>query len=369
MIEWIVPLTDAFVAALLLSIGGNLGSFLNVVVHRLPRGESVVHGSSHCPACGASIRWHDNVPVVGWLLLGGKCRDCRAPIAARYPLVELAGAVLIGGVAAVELLSGGSTIPGPGLAGVRAGADNLLLRPDPLLIAFAVFHAWLLFDLLLEAAVESDGRLVPRRWQRLALGLTIAAVASCPALLPVAIWPVGGAAMPSVAERSWGQGAFASLVGAAVGWIAGRGIAPTFPMPTALVGATLGWQATIATLCLLPVVRFVRAGLGGLMPMTTSASTVVDAVAPDQGAGVGEACATAAEASSGDAPENPPGEEAGGRRAESPPGGGLEPSLAGRLVAPAGGYLRIPTLVIGDLALATGLVLLVWRTLARLTGG
>jgi leader peptidase (prepilin peptidase)/N-methyltransferase len=98
MVEWIVPLTDAVVTVLLLVIGGNLGSFLNVVVHRLPRGESVVHGGSHCPTCGAAIRWHDNVPVFGWLLLGGRCRDCGVPIAARYPLLEAAGAVFIGGV-------------------------------------------------------------------------------------------------------------------------------------------------------------------------------------------------------------------------------------------------------------------------------
>ena len=69
MVEWIIPLTDLVVIGLLLLIGGNLGSFLNVVVHRLPRGESVVHGGSHCPSCGSAIRWYDNVPVFGWLPL------------------------------------------------------------------------------------------------------------------------------------------------------------------------------------------------------------------------------------------------------------------------------------------------------------
>jgi len=74
--------------------GAVVGSFLNVVIHRLPLGESVVHPGSRCPACGAPIRAHDNVPILGWVLLGGRCRDCRAPIAARYPLVELANALL-----------------------------------------------------------------------------------------------------------------------------------------------------------------------------------------------------------------------------------------------------------------------------------
>jgi leader peptidase (prepilin peptidase) / N-methyltransferase len=70
------------------------GSFVNVVIHRFPRGESVVFPGSHCPSCGAAIRAFDNVPVLSWLLLRGRCRDCRAPIAVRYPLVELANAAL-----------------------------------------------------------------------------------------------------------------------------------------------------------------------------------------------------------------------------------------------------------------------------------
>jgi leader peptidase (prepilin peptidase)/N-methyltransferase len=70
------------------------GSFVNVVIHRFPRGESVVFPGSHCPACGAPIRAMDNVPVLSWLLLRGRCRDCRAPISARYPLVELVNGIL-----------------------------------------------------------------------------------------------------------------------------------------------------------------------------------------------------------------------------------------------------------------------------------
>jgi leader peptidase (prepilin peptidase) / N-methyltransferase len=70
-------------------LGLIIGSFLNVVVWRVPRGESIAHPPSHCPACGADVRPRDNVPVVSWLLLRGRCRDCKAPISARYPLVEL----------------------------------------------------------------------------------------------------------------------------------------------------------------------------------------------------------------------------------------------------------------------------------------
>ena len=71
-----------------------VGSFLNVVAHRLPRGESIAYPGSRCPACGAPIAAYDNVPVVSWLLLGGRCRSCRAPIALRYPALELGNALL-----------------------------------------------------------------------------------------------------------------------------------------------------------------------------------------------------------------------------------------------------------------------------------
>jgi leader peptidase (prepilin peptidase)/N-methyltransferase len=80
-------------------LGLAIGSFLNVVVWRVPRGESVVHPPSACPACSAPIRPRDNVPVLGWLLLRGRCRDCGAPISARYPLVELGTGVLFAVIA------------------------------------------------------------------------------------------------------------------------------------------------------------------------------------------------------------------------------------------------------------------------------
>jgi len=77
-----------------LAAGLTIGSFLNVVAWRLPRGESLVAPGSHCPGCAAPVRPRDNVPVVSWLLLKGRCRDCGTGIAARYPLVESATAVL-----------------------------------------------------------------------------------------------------------------------------------------------------------------------------------------------------------------------------------------------------------------------------------
>lgn len=75
-----------------------VGSFLNVVIYRVPVGESVVSPPSRCPSCGSSIRNRHNVPVFGWLLLRGRCYDCRAPISTRYPLVEAATGVLFAAV-------------------------------------------------------------------------------------------------------------------------------------------------------------------------------------------------------------------------------------------------------------------------------
>ncbi len=88
----------AFIAVL----GAILGSFLNVVIYRLPRGESLSHPGSRCPSCGAPIAPYDNVPIVSWLLLRGRCRHCGASISPRYPTVELLTAVAFAAVVAVR---------------------------------------------------------------------------------------------------------------------------------------------------------------------------------------------------------------------------------------------------------------------------
>lgn len=75
-------------------LGLLVGSFLNVVIHRVPEGMSLVRPPSACPACGHPIRPYDNVPVLSWLVLRGRCRDCDVPISARYPAVELATGAL-----------------------------------------------------------------------------------------------------------------------------------------------------------------------------------------------------------------------------------------------------------------------------------
>jgi len=75
------------------ALGAIVGSFLNVVIHRYPREESIVFPASHCPHCNAPIRWHDNIPLISYAVLRARCRACRMPISPRYPLVELANAL------------------------------------------------------------------------------------------------------------------------------------------------------------------------------------------------------------------------------------------------------------------------------------
>jgi len=88
----LIPLPFMYVVAGV--FGAIIGSFLNVVIHRLPREESIVLPSSRCPSCGAAIAFYDNVPVLSYLLIGGRCRSCKTHISARYPAVEAVTAFL-----------------------------------------------------------------------------------------------------------------------------------------------------------------------------------------------------------------------------------------------------------------------------------
>lgn len=145
-----VPILAAFVAA----VGATVGSFLNVVIARVPRGESIVSPRSRCPRCEAPIAWHDNVPVFSWVLLRARCRRCGRPISARYPLVEL--------------LAGGAAL----LAFHRHGLSLALLAE----FAFAAF-------LLALAFIDLDTWLLPHAltWPVIALGLLAAPLGLAPA--------------------------------------------------------------------------------------------------------------------------------------------------------------------------------------------
>ena len=97
-----------------------LGSFLNVVIHRLPRGESLVHPRSRCPSCETQIAGYDNIPIVSWLVLRGRCRHCGAPISPRYPAVELITALVFAAVVLVRGFDDDLIIELPFVAGLIA---------------------------------------------------------------------------------------------------------------------------------------------------------------------------------------------------------------------------------------------------------
>ena len=98
-----MPEAAWFIVVWLIVVGAAVGSFLNVVVYRLPLGISLVHPPSHCPKCGKRIPWYDNVPVLGWIMLRGRCRQCHNPISMRYPVVEAITAAMFGAVAVAEM--------------------------------------------------------------------------------------------------------------------------------------------------------------------------------------------------------------------------------------------------------------------------
>jgi leader peptidase (prepilin peptidase)/N-methyltransferase len=138
-------------------LGLLVGSFLNVVIHRVPRHESVVRPRSRCPGCGTTLAERDNVPVVSWLLLRGRCRTCDAPISARYPAVELLTGVAF---AAIGLRFGADwSVPAylvlvAALIAVSAVDLELFLVPNRILVATLAIGVPLL---VLAAVLDSRG--------------------------------------------------------------------------------------------------------------------------------------------------------------------------------------------------------------------
>ena len=147
---------EAWIRAIVaLPFGLVVGSFMTVAVYRLPRGESVVRPRSRCPGCGAEIGARDNIPVLSWLLLRGKCRRCGERISAEYPLLELttAGLVVLAAVRYPNpwhaVLVGGllSLMPGVALIDLRHRIiPNKLTYPALIVFAVLILLAWLIGD-------------------------------------------------------------------------------------------------------------------------------------------------------------------------------------------------------------------------------
>lgn len=206
-------MTAALPAPLLLSLVGVLGlaagSFLNVVVHRVPAGLSVLAPRSSCPACGHHVRERDNVPVLSWLVLRGRCRDCGAPIPVRYPAVEAGTAALFVLVAArltdpAELLAC--------LAVAGAGVALALIDLEHGRLPFGVTGA--------AAALAGTALLAGWTWTAYDAGPGHAWSEAWPALLGALLWlAVYGGLWLLTSGRGMGLGdvALAPLLGLVLG--------------------------------------------------------------------------------------------------------------------------------------------------------
>jgi leader peptidase (prepilin peptidase)/N-methyltransferase len=255
------------VAALL---GACVGSFLNVVVWRVPREESVLWPSSHCPRCGTTLSWLENIPVLSWLVLRGRCRHCHAPISPRYPLTEL----LCAGLWVLM------TVARP--AGLGPQPDGLLL----------VIAGWLLVSLLLVLAlIDGDQLWIPEpicRWGVVAGWLVTAGVgwqqsaargrevlaahllAAALGLIAFDLLRVGGSRWLGRPAMGSGDGKVAALLGAWLG-LTGLALASFVAiLLAALVGGLALATGAIQRQQPIPFVPFLAAG--GIVVWVTGTS-------------------------------------------------------------------------------------------------
>ena len=246
--ERIVP------ALFFLLLGGLFGSFLNVVAYRVPRGGSVVGRRSHCPRCGTMIRGRDNVPVLGWLLLRGRCYACRGWISARYPVVEAIMAVGVMLLATRELATNGGNLPG-GAPGYPDGPDLVFVHASWRVLVIFAWHVALLATLVVWSLFAID-RHRPRLGG-LAIAVSLLALPGVvvPGLLPIDVagevgWEAGKSIGMAVSVA-----VVVVFVGGSVGWLAGaipgsvvaaQGVAWFWRTAGLASGVVLGWQAGVA---------------------------------------------------------------------------------------------------------------------------
>jgi leader peptidase (prepilin peptidase)/N-methyltransferase len=213
-----------------LVLGGAVGSFLNVVAYRLPLGMSFNHPGSRCPKCAHPIRWYHNLPVLGWLVLRGRCHDCGAPISLRYPLVELLAAVAGG-------LVYGSLVAFRPLDEFPAYSINVLALAARLTVVYL---------LLCSSLLECDDNRLPPRLSLLVLGL-MGAIAL---LLPEWLLP------SSIAAGSNASPMFSVAAGLVLGLLS---------WPLMLVPPTATLASAVARLATLGLVAVVFGGVALLV--------------------------------------------------------------------------------------------------------
>lgn len=203
-------------------LGLAIGSFLNVVIYRVPAGQSLSSPPSHCPRCNARIAWYDNIPVLSWLLLRGRCRQCNARISARYPIVESITCLAF-------ILVALSFAPSGWLAAPVASGDNAGVVAQILVL---IGYLWFAASSIALAAIDFDVRRLPDPivWTTLAaLVLFFAAAAAIRGeFASIVTALLGGLAMLVfyvlliiVTPRGIGMGdvKLSATLGVATGWI------------------------------------------------------------------------------------------------------------------------------------------------------
>lgn len=252
-------LLDATCASWFAAVGASIGSFLNVVAYRLPL-HRTVGGHSACPYCTMAIAGRDNIPVLAWIKLRGRCRHCRLPISIQYPMVELAVGVIFLVVYFSEFATGGANLPGSRLAG---SASHLLhVGLTGAFIGRLVVYLFALSGLLAAALIAIKRRVVPMKLYLWSLGPLVAAALIEPEILIVrwrTVEPVGGleARLDAITTI---------LCGLVAGVAVARTLAPLvyrgfdrslmasdpasigarqFVGALAVAGATVGWQAVV----------------------------------------------------------------------------------------------------------------------------
>lgn len=241
------------------ALGGAVGSFMNVVIYRMPAGKSIVYPGSRCTRCGNPIRARDNIPVLSWFVLRGRCRDCQAPISARYPLVEamVAGMFLLVGV--FEVLSDGTNLP-------IDISDSAVTAIGLRIWAVYAYHLLLLCALICITLIRCDRNHVPIL---LAAPLLITALVA--PLFVSLLMPIDVSGVPSVdgvQARPLYTGFVGFLAGTlvcsltqttAAGDKANRRGRIEVIFAAALVGSFLGWQAATGLICATSVLYLLAA--------------------------------------------------------------------------------------------------------------
>ena len=263
---------EALVTACFFALGCNIGSFLNVVVWRMPLGKSIVYEKSRCPACSTAIEGKDNIPIFGWLSLGGQCRACGTEIAPRYPIVEgITGSIFLV-LYFVELISGGANLPVRPINQYR-GVLWIIMYAKWDLIGLYLFHCFLFSSLLVFTMISIDGNRIPRRLLVFCFGVAIIApilVANL-TLIPVlpssmfAVSTIFGRVVHEIAGAVTGTMAGAIIIRLIKNSSVSTGLQTTLVPAMSLIGIVLGWQAVLAIANMFGLVCALR-HLGRLSP-------------------------------------------------------------------------------------------------------